>query len=49
MSRVLIVEDDAAMTVALRDGLTYDGHTVMVAPHTDVVVEVKVVVVGETD
>jgi two-component system alkaline phosphatase synthesis response regulator PhoP len=32
MSRVLIVEDDAAMTVALRDGLQYDGYTVMVAP-----------------
>ena len=28
---------------------TVGEHTVMVAPHTDVVVEVKVVVVGETD
>jgi large subunit ribosomal protein L9 len=28
---------------------TVGEHTVTVAPHTDVVVEVKVVVVGETD
>jgi large subunit ribosomal protein L9 len=28
---------------------TVGEHTVTVAPHTDVVVEVKVVVIGETD
>jgi len=31
MSRVLIVEDDEAMAVALRDGFTYEGHEVTVA------------------
>ena len=31
MGRVLIVEDDHAMSIALRDGLQFEGHTVMVA------------------
>jgi len=31
MSRVLVVEDDEAMAVALRDGFTYEGHEVSVA------------------
>ena len=31
MSRVLVVEDDEAMAVALRDGFTYEGHDVVVA------------------
>ena len=31
MSRVLVVEDDEAMAVALRDGFTYEGHEVIVA------------------
>ncbi|MCG6948085.1 MAG: response regulator transcription factor [Acidobacteria bacterium] len=31
MSRVLVVEDDEAMAVALRDGFTYEGHEVTVA------------------
>jgi two-component system alkaline phosphatase synthesis response regulator PhoP len=31
MGRVLVVEDDNAMSVALRDGLQYEGHTVMLA------------------
>ena len=31
MSRVLVVEDDEAMAVALRDGFTYEGHDVTVA------------------
>jgi two-component system alkaline phosphatase synthesis response regulator PhoP len=31
MGRVLIVEDDNAMSIALRDGLQYEGHTVMLA------------------
>jgi DNA-binding response OmpR family regulator len=31
MSRVLVVEDDEAMAVALKDGFAYEGHEVMVA------------------
>jgi two-component system alkaline phosphatase synthesis response regulator PhoP len=31
MMKVLIVEDDQAMAVALRDGFTYEGYTVQVA------------------
>jgi len=31
MGRVLVVEDDNAMSIALRDGLQYEGHTVMLA------------------
>jgi DNA-binding response OmpR family regulator len=31
MRKVLIVEDDQAMAVALRDGFTYEGYTVQVA------------------
>jgi two-component system alkaline phosphatase synthesis response regulator PhoP len=31
MSRVLVVEDDEAMAVALRDGFTYEGYEVAVA------------------
>src|SRR4030095_1917897 len=31
MTRVLIVEDDEAMSVALRDGFTYEGYAVTVA------------------
>jgi DNA-binding response OmpR family regulator len=31
MSKVLIVEDDQAMAVALRDGFEYEGYTVLVA------------------
>jgi DNA-binding response OmpR family regulator len=31
MRRVLIVEDDQAMAVALRDGFEYEGYTVLVA------------------
>ena len=31
MGRVLIVEDDNAMSIALRDGLQYEGHTVLLA------------------
>jgi two-component system, OmpR family, alkaline phosphatase synthesis response regulator PhoP len=31
MRKVLIVEDDEAMSVALRDGFTYEGYTVTVA------------------
>lgn len=31
MGRVLIVEDDRAMTVALRDGFEYEGHSVLLA------------------
>ncbi len=31
MGRILIVEDDNAMSIALRDGLQYEGHTVMLA------------------
>ena len=31
MSRILIVEDDAAMSVALRDGFAFEGHEVVVA------------------
>lgn len=31
MRRVLIVEDDPAMAVALRDGFAYEGYTVLVA------------------
>jgi DNA-binding response OmpR family regulator len=31
MGRVLIVEDDHAMSIALRDGLQFEGHTVLVA------------------
>jgi len=31
MSRVLVVEDDEAMAVALRDGFSYEGHEVLVA------------------
>jgi DNA-binding response OmpR family regulator len=31
MSRILIVEDDQAMAVALRDGFTYEGYAVEVA------------------
>jgi DNA-binding response OmpR family regulator len=31
MSRVLVVEDDEAMGVALRDGFTYEGHEVLLA------------------
>jgi DNA-binding response OmpR family regulator len=31
MSRVLVVEDDEAMAVALRDGFTYEGYEVTVA------------------
>jgi two-component system alkaline phosphatase synthesis response regulator PhoP len=31
MPKVLIVEDDQAMAVALRDGFTYEGYTVQVA------------------
>jgi len=31
MSRVLVVEDDEAMAVALRDGFAYEGHEVAVA------------------
>lgn len=31
MSRVLVVEDDEAMAVALRDGFAYEGHEVTVA------------------
>ena len=31
MSRVLVVEDDEAMAVALSDGFTYEGHEVSVA------------------
>jgi DNA-binding response OmpR family regulator len=31
MSRVLVVEDDEAMAVALRDGFSYEGHEVTVA------------------
>jgi len=31
MSRVLVVEDDEAMAVALKDGFTYEGHEVAVA------------------
>jgi two-component system alkaline phosphatase synthesis response regulator PhoP len=31
ISKVLIVEDDQAMAVALRDGFEYEGYTVMVA------------------
>jgi DNA-binding response OmpR family regulator len=31
MSKVLVVEDDEAMAVALRDGFTYEGHEVTVA------------------
>ncbi len=31
MTRVLVVEDDEAMAVALRDGFTYEGHEVTVA------------------
>jgi DNA-binding response OmpR family regulator len=31
MTRVLIVEDDAAMSVALRDGFEYEGYSVLLA------------------
>ena len=31
MSRILVVEDDEAMAVALRDGFAYEGHEVAVA------------------
>lgn len=31
MSKVLVVEDDEAMAVALRDGFTYEGHDVTLA------------------
>ena len=31
MSRVLVVEDDEAMAVALRDGFAYEGYEVVVA------------------
>src|SRR5688500_19605850 len=31
MRKVLIVEDDQAMAVALRDGFTYEGYAVQVA------------------
>ena len=31
MGTVLIVEDDHAMSIALRDGLQFEGHTVLVA------------------
>ncbi len=31
MRRVLVVEDDPAMTVALRDGFAYEGYAVQVA------------------
>src|SRR5437660_8769348 len=31
MRKVLIVEDDQAMAVALRDGFSYEGYTVQVA------------------
>jgi DNA-binding response OmpR family regulator len=31
MGKVLIVEDDNAMSIALRDGFQYEGHTVMLA------------------
>ena len=31
MTRVLVVEDDEAMAVALRDGFAYEGHEVTVA------------------
>ncbi len=31
MGRVLVVEDDNAMSIALRDGLQYEGHTVVMA------------------
>ncbi len=31
MARILIVEDDAAMAAALRDGFTFEGHEVAVA------------------
>ncbi len=31
MGKVLIVEDDNAMSIALRDGLQYEGHTVLLA------------------
>lgn len=31
MSKVLVVEDDEAMAVALRDGFTYEGHDVSLA------------------
>ena len=31
MSKVLVVEDDEAMAVALRDGFTYEGHEVALA------------------
>jgi DNA-binding response OmpR family regulator len=31
MGKVLIVEDDQAMAVALRDGFEYEGHTVLLA------------------
>ena len=31
MSRVLVVEDDEAMAVALKDGFSYEGHEVIVA------------------
>ncbi|HVR97284.1 MAG TPA: response regulator transcription factor [Thermoanaerobaculia bacterium] len=36
MRRVLIVEDDEAMSVALRDGFEYEGYTVMVAQDGEV-------------
>ena len=47
MPRVLIVEDDEAMAVALRDGFTYEGYDVRMA--TDGATGLKMASEGDHD